>query len=421
MRRIYTFLFYLLAPFILIRLYWKGRRLPEYRHRIKERFMLTTGETLKVDAWLHAVSLGEVVAAIPLIDAMIAKGWRVLITTMTPTGSEKVKSRFGDKVLHQYVPYDYPWVLRRFFKRYAINVAVIMETELWPNLIHFAHTNKIPLLLVNARISDQAFGKYEKVKFFFKPILANFTGIMTQSDEDAARFIALGAPSNLVSVSGNIKFDLQIKVPNLTVFQEIKEQWGASRTVVLAASTHEGEESQLLSAFSQLKTAIPGVLFAIAPRHPERFQTIYNLCQQMGFNTGLRSQAATINSDIDMIVLDSMGELLGFYQISDFAFVGGSLVPLIGGHNVLEPIAVEVPVFTGPHMQNSKSICQDLCAMNAMQLYTNAEDIFAAMIRMHQDKSSRVQQVSNASQVLEKNKGSLGRYLEKIEEVVQTA
>ena len=383
--------------------------------------MLTTGETLKVDAWLHAVSLGEVVAAIPLIDAMIAKGWRVLITTMTPTGSEKVKSRFGDKVLHQYVPYDYPWVLRRFFKRYAINVAVIMETELWPNLIHFAHTNKIPLLLVNARISDQAFGKYEKVKFFFKPILANFTGIMTQSDEDAARFIALGAPSNLVSVSGNIKFDLQIKVPNLTVFQEIKEQWGASRTVVLAASTHEGEESQLLSAFSQLKTAIPGVLFAIAPRHPERFQTIYNLCQQMGFNTGLRSQAATINSDIDMIVLDSMGELLGFYQISDFAFVGGSLVPLIGGHNVLEPIAVEVPVFTGPHMQNSKSICQDLCAMNAMQLYTNAEDIFAAMIRMHQDKSSRVQQVSNASQVLEKNKGSLGRYLEKIEEVVQTA
>jgi 3-deoxy-D-manno-octulosonic-acid transferase len=418
MRRFYTFLFYLLAPLILLRLYWKGRRLASYRQRIKERFMFTRGREVKIDVWLHAVSFGEIIAAIPLLDAMIAKGWRVLITTMTPTGSEKVVSRFANKVQHQYVPYDYPWVLRRFFTRYNINVGIIMETELWPNLVHYANRYKIPLLLINARLSDHAFHKYEKLKFFFKPMLANFTGIMTQSEEDAQRFISLGATQNLVSVCGNIKFDLQMKIPNLSLCHDLKERWGFSRPMVIAASTHEGEEKQLLTAFKQLKNAIPNVLLTIAPRHPERFQVVYNLCQQMGFNTGLRSQAETINPNLDIMVIDSMGELLGFYQISDFAFVGGSLVP-IGGHNVLEPIAMEVPVFTGPHMQNSKSICQDLCAVKAMQLFSNAEDIFAAIVQMYQDKVSRARQIASATHFLEKNKGSLGRYLQKIEELFQ--
>jgi 3-deoxy-D-manno-octulosonic-acid transferase len=421
MRRFYTFVFYLLAPLILFRLYWKGRSLPEYRHRIKERFMLSQTPSSKVDAWLHAVSFGEVVAAIPLIDAMLAKGWRVLVTTMTPTGSEKIKSRFGDKVMHQYVPYDYPWVLRRFFKRYDIRVGIIMETELWPNLIHQSSLKKIPLLLVNARISDMAYKKYQKVKFLIKSILPHFAGIMAQSEEDAKRFIELGAPKHVVSTSGNIKFDLQVKVPNLEVCKEIKELWGQQRTVVIAASTHEDEEKQLLNCFSELQASIPDVILAIAPRHPERFQTIYALCQQFGFKTGLRSQAATITPEIEVIVLDSLGELLGFYQISDYAFVGGSFAP-IGGHNVLEPIAMEVPVFTGPYMQNSKSICQDLCAKEAMQLLSSANEVFAAIARMHKDKSSRTRQVTNATKVLEENKGSLDRYMQRIDELfrVQT-
>ncbi len=417
MRHIYTLFLYLISPFIVLRLYWKGRRLSAYRQRILERFSLGKTVQAPVDVWLHAVSLGEIVAAIPLIDALLAKQWRVLVTTMTPTGSQHVIKRFGQQIEHQYVPYDFPWVVRRFFKMYNPRLGIIMETELWPNLIHQANQINLPLLLVNARLSDHSFKQYEKVKFMFKPVLNQFTTIFAQSEEDAKRFIALGAAENLVKIVGNIKFDLQIQISANKDCDQLKNQWGKTRAVLIAASTHNDEETQILSRLSKLKTTMPDMVLLIAPRHPERFQEVYQLSETQGFKTGRRSQPTSIDDSTEVVVLDSMGELLSFYQTSDYAFVGGSLVP-IGGHNVLEPIAVKVPVFCGPFMNNSKSICRDLCAAEAMTMTENADELVAAIAMMHSNPSKREQQIENASKVLIANQGTVARYMEKIETIL---
>jgi len=417
MRFIYSFLMYLLTPYLLIRLWWKGRRLPAYRQRILERFCLGKRENKPVDIWVHAVSLGEVIASIPLIDAMLGKKWSVLITTMTPTGSERVKARFGDKVMHQYVPYDLPDVLKRFLSQFQPRIAVVMETELWPNLIYQTHAAKVPLLLANARLSEGSMQGYKQVKFFFRPVLNQFSAILPQGEADAARFISLGASKEIVHVSGNIKFDLQTNKIDSKKFNELKKHWGEDRVAVIAASTHDNEESQILSQLKRLQQAIPGVVLLIAPRHPERFQTVYQLCVQAGFNTGLRSDSKTLNPENEVVVLDSLGELLGLYQISDYAFVGGSLVP-VGGHNVLEPIAMNIPVLSGHYVHNFKEICSDLEAAEAIMLIHNAEELIDGIIKLHGNKQLQQQIVKNASAVLERNKGSVMRHLEQIEKFI---
>ncbi len=417
-RHLYTILLYLLTPFLLLRLYWKGRRLPAYRQRIHERFSFGPIVAAEVDVWLHAVSLGEVVAATPLIEGMLAKQWRVLVTTMTPTGSQQVITHFGQRVSHQYVPYDLPQALRRFFKKINVRLGIIMETELWPNLIYQAGKADVPLLLANARISDKAFQSYHNVRFFFKPMLSQFRAILAQSEVDANRFIALGAPVEKVRVLGNMKFDLQVQVLNKDYFRQLKTAWGVLRPVLIAASTHDDEENQLLTGLLSLNTAIPDLILLIAPRHPERFKTVYEQSLRHGFNTGKRSQPETIDNHTQVVVLDSLGELQSLYQVSDYAFVGGSLVP-IGGHNVLEPIACQVPVFCGPFMHNSKTICDDLCAAGAMQMVAHVDALFKAIIAMHQDPLSRASQISNATVVLEANRGSVARYLDVVFDVLK--
>ena len=419
MRYLYTFILYLLSPLFILRLYWKGRKLPDYRQRILERFSLGNGVVkIPVDVWLHAVSLGEVVAATPLIDALLAEKLRVLVTTMTPTGSQQITKRFGSQVEHQYVPYDFPQVVRRFFKNTKPRLGIIMETELWPNLIYQAKQVKMPLILVNARLSDHSFKSYEKAKFIFKPVLNQLTAIFAQSEEDARRFIDLGAAENLVQMVGNIKFDLQMQISVNKDCEQLKSQWGQERVVVIAASTHNDEEKQILSRLNKLKVAIPNLILLIVPRHPERFDEVFQLSEEQGFATGRRSQATSIDVNTEVIIIDSIGEFMSFYQSSDYAFVGGSLVP-IGGHNVLEPIAVKVPVFSGPYMNNSKAICRDLCAAEAMIMAENVDELIAAIGVMHGNKTKRQQQITNASNVLEANKGTVSRYMTEIETILQ--
>ncbi|MBN9226106.1 MULTISPECIES: lipid IV(A) 3-deoxy-D-manno-octulosonic acid transferase [Legionella] len=417
MRFFYSFLMYLLTPFILVRLWWKGRSLPAYRERISERFFLSKHEYKPVDVWIHAVSLGEVIAAIPLIDAMLEKNWSLLVTTMTPTGSERVQARFGNKVTHQYLPYDLPGILKRFFKKIQPRVGVIMETELWPNLIYQARAAKVPLLLANARISDDSLNGYKKIKFLIKPILNQFSAILAQGDEDARRYITLGARKEIVHVLGNMKFDLQTNTIDSKRFSDLKSHWGTERVAVIAASTHENEEAQILSHLKRLQQAIPGVILLIAPRHPERFQSVFQLCIQSGFKTGLRSDANTLSSENEIVVLDSLGELLGLYQISDYAFVGGSLVP-VGGHNVLEPIAMHVPVLSGSQVHNFKAICNDLQIAQGILLVQHANEVVDGIIKLHTDPAFRQQMIKNATEVFEKNKGSVIRHLQQIEGVI---
>ncbi len=413
MRRIYSFFLYLFVPFILIRLYWKGRRFPAYRQRIAERFSLGENLPNQVDIWVHTVSLGEVVAATPLVEALLASHHRILITTMTPSGSQQVTTKFGSRVLHQYVPYDLPWCLRRFFKRIGARVGIIFETELWPNLIYHAKLANLELALVNARISDKAFTHYQKTAKLFKPFLGLFTFIGAQSALDAERYLALGAPIDIVRVLGNMKFDMPYPQLSSDKFHSFKEAWGIARPVFIAASTHDDEESQLLSRLSELRQAIPGLILLIAPRRSERFQTVFTSTQRLGFKAALRSQPKSITEDTEVVVLDSMGELLGFFQLSDYAFVGGSLVP-IGGHNVLEPIVMGIPAFCGPFMQNSKTICTELKAAKALQWAQNADDLIQRVIHMHQHPIHRAEQIASATAVLKANQGTVQVYLDEI-------
>jgi 3-deoxy-D-manno-octulosonic-acid transferase len=409
---------YLLTPYLLLRLWWKGRYLPAYRRRWSERFCLNQPLLKTADVWVHAVSLGEVIAVTPLVEAMLNKGWSVLITTMTPTGSERVTTRFGERVLHHYAPYDLPLVLKRFFKRTKPRLGIIVETELWPNLIYQAQKASVPLLLINARLSQRSLRGYLRFKFFFKRVLNQFTAILTQSEEDAMRFIALGAKPDLVQALGNMKFDLQTHTTDCKPFHQLKTGWGKERVVFIAASTHEGEESQILAQFRRLERVIPNIILLIAPRHPERFQAVYQLGVEAGFVTGLRSKPDKVSSETQVLVLDSLGELLGFFEVSDYAFVGGSLVP-VGGHNVLEPIAVGVPVLSGQHVFNFATICRDLKEVDAILLVKNAEELVNAVIQLHEDNTTKQRMVANARLVLERNKGALERYLQRMDSLLK--
>jgi len=413
MRYLYTFLFYLALPFILARLYWKGRKNPAYTQRLGERFSWGPVLSPKVDVWVHAVSLGEVVASKTLVEQLLALNQRVLVTTMTPTGSAQVVRQFGERVSHQYVPYDFPWALRRFFMTVRPRVGIIMETELWPNMIAEAKLFGVALFLANARISDGAFKTYQHVKFFFKPFLTQFTGILAQSAHDAKRFCALGAPNNHVRIMGNMKSDLQVSTDGFDALRVFKQAWGDARPVVIAASTHEGEEQQIFSVFRALQQAIPEVVLLVAPRHPERFDAVYQLACTHEFKTGRRSNKDTITQDTDVVVLDSLGELLGFYALSDYAFVGGSLVS-IGGHNVLEPMALGVPVFCGMFMQNSKSLCEELLRARAMQQVEDTDAMVNAMKHLHENPNERSAQVDRATTALKASQGSVARHLEVI-------
>jgi len=410
MRFIYSLLITCLTPFLLLRLWYKSLSLPGYKDRILERFALNSPPNVPIDIWLHAVSLGEVIAATPLINACLNQGWSILITTMTPTGSQHVQQKWGNRVFHQYVPYDLPGVVKRFLNKTKPKLGLIMETEIWPNLIHYANRAKVPLLLVNARLSERSLVGYMRARPFFKPILNKLTTIFAQSEDDAKRFIRLGADESRVEVLGNIKFDMQLQGIDHELFQSLKKRFGDTRPTVIIASTHEDEEQKLLPYLKTLQKAIPNVVVLIAPRHPERFQTVYQLFKHHEFNVGLRSNPDSLNADNQVIVLDSMGELMGFYAIANYAFVGGSLVP-IGGHNVLEPIAVNVPVVSGPHVHNFKTICRDLETANALKIVNNAEEVIDAIIALHLNPELTKRQVENASHVLTINKGALERTL----------
>jgi len=409
---------YLLSPYLLFRLWWKGRKIPAYRQRIAERFACHQISCPPIDIWVHAVSLGEVIAATPLIEAMLAKQWRVLVTTMTPTGAQRVNAAFNERVLHRYIPYDLPCAMRRFYANIKPKVGVIMETELWPNLIAEAKKANFPLLLVNARLSERSSHGYQKIRGLIAPLLNDLKQILAQTPEDAQRFIQLGAEKQRVAVYGNIKFDLQINNIARELYQQFKARWGDDRVVVMAASTHENEEEQILTHWKKLQKAIAGVILLIAPRHPERFQKVAELSQRLGFQTGMRSQPESLSPQNEVIILDCMGELMGFYQISDYAFVGGSLVP-VGGHNVLEPIALQVPVLSGKQVHNFKSICRDLQTAQAIILVDDAEQLVEALVKLHQDELLKTTLVKNASEVLQSNQGALQRYMTRITEVLE--
>lgn len=415
MRNLYTLIFNLALPLILLRLYWRGRRAPAYRQRWRERLACYRGESLQDVIWFHAVSVGEAEAAFPLIKLMRVRypDARFLVTTTTPTGSTRVRAVLADSVEHVYLPYDLPPVLTRFFRHFRPRMAVFMEKEVWPNLFAACRQRAIPLYVINARLSERSASAYRKIPWLIKPALDCATMIATQTDEDRTRFVDIGARDDRVMVLGNIKFDVDIAHAVIEAGQALRAETFAGRFVWILASTHHDEEARLLPVYRELKQRIPELLLMIAPRHPERFAPVEQLCKDQGLEVVVRSGHAPVTTTTDVYLADSMGELKILYAASDVAFVGGSLVP-VGGHNVLEPAAIGVPVLFGSQMFNFEEIAQQILAAKAALRCEDRQAIVEAVLKIHGDPRYRSALIANAKDFVCRNQGATGRIADEL-------
>ena len=408
LRKLYTLLLYLLAPLVILRLAWRSLRAPDYRRRWPERFGAIEPALGERVIWIHAVSVGEVQAAEPVVQALLEQrpDYSILITTVTPTGSARVTALFGDEVAHVYAPYDLPGAVSRFFQRVRPQLAIVMETELWPNLFHACQQRAIPLLLINARLSERSEAGYRRVRGLAAQTLSAVNEIAAQSELDAGRFINIGADQGTVTVTGNLKFEQRVPPSLLERAEVLRRDWGVGRTVWVAGSTHEGEDELLLDAFRQLRERFSDCLLVLVPRHPERFESVAELCRQKNYNTLLRSAAVPCTPATEVYIGDSMGELPLFYAASDVAFVGGSLVPH-GGHNMLEPAALGVPVVTGPHVFNFVEICELLQQAGACVKVEDVGGLSDTLSLWLEDANQRHRVGQRGRDTVEKNRGAL--------------
>ena len=414
-RTLYTLLFHLGLPLVALRLFLRSRKAPAYAQRVGERFALNLPAMAKGGIWVHAVSVGESIAAAPMIRALLQAYPQlpITITCMTPTGSERIRAMFADepRIQHCYLPYDLPWAAGRFLDHVQPKVAVIMETELWPNHIHQCAKRGIAVALANARLSERSARGYARFAGLTRPMLAEMSLIAVQTETEAQRFRQLGARPECVQVTGSIKFDLSIDEQLLPRARALREQWQASqRPVWIAASTHEGEDEVILAAHRQLREHHADALLILVPRHPERFNSVFELCRGQ-FPTVRRSSAEPINADTAVLLGDTMGELLFLYALADIAFVGGSLVAN-GGHNLLEPAALSLPVLSGPHLFNFLEIAAMLREAGALQEVDDAQGLAAEVRRLIELPRDAQRMGAAGLAVMKTNQGALKRLLD---------
>ncbi|MBD1549852.1 lipid IV(A) 3-deoxy-D-manno-octulosonic acid transferase [Pseudomonas typographi] len=414
-RCLYTLLFHLGLPFIALRLWWRGRKAPAYRLRVGERFGFGLPLLRPGGVWLHAVSVGESIAAAPLVRALLAEYPQrtVLITCMTPTGSQRIQAMFADepRVQHCYLPYDLPWAARRFLDQAKPALAVVMETELWPNYIHQCARRGIAIALANGRLSARSAKGYARFPQLTRPMLASLSLIAAQTQAEAERFLALGARPSAVQVTGSIKFDLAIDPALPARAAELREQWHAgARPVWIAASTHEGEDAVVLAAHRQLLVTHSDALLILVPRHPERFEAVARQVAQAGLAQVRRSANQPVTAATQVLVGDTMGELLFYYALADIAFVGGSLVAT-GGHNLLEPAALSRPVLTGPHLFNFLDIAAQLQQAHGLKVVDNADELASAVRELIELPQVAERMSAAGLAVMRANQGALRRLL----------
>ncbi|WFS19379.1 lipid IV(A) 3-deoxy-D-manno-octulosonic acid transferase [Pseudomonas sp. 905_Psudmo1] len=419
-RLLYTLLLHLALPLIALRLALRARKAPAYARRINERFSLGLPTMKPGGIWVHAVSVGESIAAAPMIRALQAHypDLPITVTCMTPTGSERIQALFGASVQHCYLPYDLPWAAARFLDRVQPRLAVVMETELWPNHIHQCAKRGIPVALANARLSERSARGYARFGKLTAPMLGELSLIAVQTQTEAQRFLDLGARPGCVEVTGSIKFDLKIDAELLQRADALRQQWQATtRPVWIAASTHAGEDEIVLAAHRQLLKTQPDALLILVPRHPERFNSVHELCISERLTTRRRSTAEAVQASDQVLLGDTMGELLFLYALADIAFVGGSLVAN-GGHNLLEPAALGKPVLSGPHLFNFLEIAAQLREAGVLSEVENAmqlADKVAALL----NEPSEMQRMSQAGlSVLKANQGALERLLEGLQRLL---
>ncbi|EWS67381.1 3-deoxy-D-manno-octulosonic acid transferase [Vibrio vulnificus] len=410
-RWLYTLLLALAAPLLLFGLYRSKPNKPKFGQRWKEHFGITpTLDGQNQPLWIHAVSVGESLAAIPLIKAIKEKtpDQVIVVTTTTSTGAEQI-AKLGNLVEHRYMPIDFAFAVRGFLK--AINPAkmLIIETELWPNTLATVHKANIPIIVVNARLSEKSQQNYAKVQPLFNLIHPCLGKVLCQSQADADRFAKLSIPTNKLSVTGSIKFDIHISDEIKHQGAELRTLLGQQRPVWIAASTHRGEDEKVLDAHRQVLETHPNALLILVPRHPERFDSVFELCQTQGFETVRRTQANIIADSAQVYLGDTMGEMLVLLGAADVCFMGGSLIgDKVGGHNVLEPAALGVPVITGPSYYNFKEITSTLHQVNGIAIVESMQ-LGRHVLQLLTDKALQIKTAQAALRVVQKNQGTLAR------------
>lgn len=416
MRKLYSFLFYLATPLVLAYFAFRGLRNRDYLKRWPERFGFferpETGGAIVV----HAVSMGEVNAASALVRQI---GTRfplipLCLTTVTPTGSDQVRTLFAEGVGHVYAPLDLPGAVRRFFDRVQPCLLIVMETEIWPNLYHEAYSRNIPIIIVNARVSEHSIGAYRRLGMLTRDTLAKVTVVAAQSRRDAARMVEIGADEQRVTVTGNMKYDLDLPGSLREQGESLRQAWGSDRLVLTAGSTHEEDEAALLEAFKGLLESFPGALLVLVPRHPERFGRAAQLARSAGLKVSMRSETPSPSRATQCFVVDSMGALLRYYAAGDVAFVGGSIAE-IGGHNMLEPAALGKPVVIGPHMSNSRDIMRQMVDNDGALLIHNVQELEAAVGRLFREPQLRDRMGQAGLGLVDSGRGAVRRTLELIE------
>ncbi len=418
MRVLYTVLFYLLLPFVFIRLLWRSRLLPGYRKNWVERLGYVP-HVLEHSIWIHAVSVGETIAAIPLIRA-IQKAYPALpivVTNMTPTGAARVKAAFGDLVLQSFVPYDIPAFLNRFITRIKPKVLIVMETELWPNLFAECLKHHVPIIVTNARLSEKSARGYACIPFLNSDMFKAMHRMAAQTEADAERFVRLGLSREKIVVTGNLKFDLEIADDLFLKSEKLRADLGYDRLIWIAASTHQGEEDIMLQAHHLILEKYPDALLMVVPRHPNRFDEVKSLVLQKKFTMACRSDKAVVDASVQVFMGDSMGELMLFYSIANVALVGGSFVG-VGGHNMLEPAVLHKPILTGPIVFNFTEISQLLLQAKAMFMVKNAEEIAQEVIQLFADENLRHRVGENAYNVVASNRGALERQVALVKQLL---
>ena len=410
MRFLYSLVLYLCAPLALCYLLLRGTKNRAYLERIPERFgWIPALESAQPVIWVHAVSVGEVQASGMLVKRLLSAypNCRVLMTTVTPTGAARVRSLFAGTVEHRYLPYDLPHAVLLFLRRIKPRLLVILETELWPNLLYYCKRRGVPALLVNARLSAASCRGYLKFRRFSASAVQSLSHIAARGAEDAERFLALGADPARVSIAGNLKFDIDTGADSAVQAAPLRRTIAAGRPVWIAASTHEGEEEQVLDAFDRVRRSLADCFLIIAPRHPERFDKVYHLCVRRGLEVARRSAAAGVEArDTDVYLLDTLGELPLFYACADAAFVGGSLTP-VGGHNVLEPAALGVPLISGQHTANFAGIIGLFEDADAITIVADSAQLAAAVTRLLQDEELRRTRGARGQRLVRENQGAL--------------
>lgn len=421
MNHLYRILSYVILPFLVIRLWVKSIKRPVYRQRIKERLACFSFSSPKKTIWIHAVSLGEIIAAAPLIEKMLKEypQYIIVLTTTTPTGSEKALNLFKDRLFHVYAPFDVPCLIDRFLHKIHPKLVIIMETELWPNWFKACKKKNIPIIIANARLSEHSQHGYNRIASLTADTLNCVEKLLPQTKEDANRFIQLGMPANKVKILGNIKFDMKTPEDIHEKAQKFRANWQKNRPVWIAASTHQGEEEIILQTFQCIKGNNPSALLILVPRHPERFEKVAELSEKSGFNTILRTALETTSPDIlakmDVLLGNTIGEMLLFIASSDVAFVGGSLIPQ-GGHNILEPAALYVPVITGPQMFNFQKIYDEFVLAESIITVTDASSLAQAVEALFLDPLLREEYASLGFKIIEKNQGALEKHLQVFQE-----